>query len=59
MEEAIKKEEKLTNVNKDKEKSKKELEEAKKKNKTLYIPQKYAGLIIGKGGINKNYLKNY
>lgn len=58
LEEAIKKEEKLTNVNRDKEKSKKELEEAKKKNKTLYIPQKYAGLIIGKGGINKNYLKN-
>jgi len=54
---AIKKEKELTNVNKDKEKSKKELEEAKKKNKTFYIPQKFAGLIIGKKGINLNNLQ--
>ena len=58
LEEAIKKEIKLTNVNKDKEKSKKELEEVKKKNKTIFIPQKFAGLIIGKKGININNLKN-
>ena len=54
----IKGEEKLRSVNKDKEISKKELEDAKKKNKTFFIPQKFAGLIIGKDGINIKNLKS-
>ena len=54
----IKGEEKLRSVNKDKENSKKELEDAKKKNKTFFIPQKFAGLIIGKDGINIKNLKS-
>ena len=54
----IKGEEKLRSVNKDKENSKKELEDAKKKNKTFFIQQKFAGLIIGKDGINIKNLKS-
>ena len=55
---AIEGEKKLTYLNRDKENSKKELEEVKKKNKTIYIPQKLVGLIIGKDGINVKNLKN-
>ena len=55
---AIDGEKKLTSVNKDKENSKKELEDVKKKNKTFFIQQKFAGLIIGKDGINIKNLKS-
>jgi hypothetical protein len=55
---AINGEKELTSVNKDKENSKKELEDVKKKNKTFFIPQKFAGLIIGKDGINIKNLKS-
>ena len=58
LDKAIEKEKKLSSVNRDKENSKKELEDVKKKNKTLFIPQKYVGLIIGKDGINVKNLKN-
>ena len=56
--EAMNNEKKLCNVNKDKENSKKELEDVKKKNKTFTIPQKFVGLIIGKEGANINNLKS-
>ena len=55
---AIEGEKKLSSVNRDKENSKKELEDVKKKNKTFFIPQKFVGLIIGKDGINIKNLKN-
>ena len=42
---AIEGEKILTSVNRDKENSKKELEDVKKKNKTFFIPQKFVGLI--------------
>lgn len=58
LEAAIEGEKKLISVNKDKENSKKELEDVKKKNKTFFIPQKLVGLIIGKDGINIKNLKN-
>jgi len=51
-------EKKLTSLNRDKENSKKELEDVKKKNKTFFIPQKFVGLIIGKDGINIKNLKS-
>ena len=54
---AIEGEKKLISVNRDKENSKKELEDVKKKNKTFFIPQKFVGLIIGKDGINIKNLK--
>ena len=56
--EAIEGEKKLISVNRDKENSKKELEDVKKKNRTFFIPQKFVGLIIGKDGINIKNLKN-
>ena len=55
---AIEGEKILTSVNRDKENSKKELEDVKKKNKTFFIPQKFVGLIIGKDGINIKNLKS-
>ena len=51
-------EKKLSSVNKDKENSKKELEDVKKKNKTFSISKKFVGLIIGKDGVNIKNLKN-
>ena len=55
---AIEGEKILTSVNRDKENSKKELEDVRKKNKTFFIPQKFVGLIIGKDGINIKNLKS-
>ena len=55
---AMDKEKKLTSLNQDTENSKKQLEDAQKKNKTVYINSKYIGLIIGKEGSNIKNLKN-
>ena len=55
---AMDKEKKLTSLNQDTENSKKQLEDAQKKNKTVYINPKYIGLIIGKEGSNIKSLKN-
>jgi hypothetical protein len=49
---SMKKEIELTSINKLKENSQKELEEAQKKNKTIFINPKYVGVLIGKEGSN-------
>ena len=49
---SMEKEKELTNINQLKENSQKELEEAQKKNKTIYVNPKYVGLLIGKEGNN-------
>lgn len=60
LESSIDGEKKLASLNKDKENSKKELEDVKRKNKTILIPKKFVGLIIGRDGINiKNLKKKY
>lgn len=55
---AMEKEKKLSSLSQDTEKSKKQLENAQKQNQTVYIKQKYIGLIIGKDGVNIKNLKN-
>lgn len=55
---AMEREKKLTSINQDKENSKKQLEDAQKKNQSFYINQKYIGLIIGKEGSNIKNLKS-
>lgn len=54
---AIENEKKLTTICQDKENSKKQLEEAQKKNKTFYVSSKFVGLIIGSQGANIKNLK--
>ena len=55
---AMEKEQKLTSLNQDTENSKKQLEDAQKKNKHVFINPKYIGLIIGKEGANIKNLKS-
>ena len=55
---AMESEKKLTSINKDKENSKKQLEEVQKKNQAFYIDKKFIGFIIGKEGANIKQLKN-
>ena len=55
---AMESEKKLTSINKDKENSKKQLEEVQKKNQAFYIDKKFIGFIIGKEGANIKNLKN-
>ena len=55
---AMESEKKLTSINKDKENSKKQLEEVQKKNQAFYIDKKFIGFIIGKEGANIKQLQN-
>ena len=55
---AMEEEKKLTSINQDKEKSKKQLEDVQKKNQSFYVNQKFIGLIIGKEGANIKNLKS-
>ena len=54
----MEKEKKLTSLNQDTENRKKQLEDAQKRNKSVYINQKFVGLIIGKEGSNIKNLKS-
>lgn len=55
---AMEKEKQLTSLNQDTENRKKQLEDAQKRNKSVYINQKFVGLIIGKEGSNIKNLKS-
>ena len=54
---AMEKEKQLSTLNQDTENYKSQLDDAKKKNQTLFINQKYIGLIIGNKGANIKNLK--
>ena len=54
---AMEKEKKLKTLNQDTENYKTQLDDAKKKNQTIFVNQKYIGLIIGKEGANIKNLK--